>query len=85
MRSGGGVVVALSSFFSGKYLSSNQNAEPHREVKRERRGIDGYVGKTPLVYLKTLSAQTGCHIYGKCEYMNPTGSVKGMYDHCCCS
>lgn len=39
------------------------------------------VGNTPLIYLKTLSEATGCTIYGKAEYMNPTGSVKDRYVH----
>jgi cysteine synthase A len=34
------------------------------------------VGKTPLVRLKGPSERTGCDIYGKCEFMNPAGSVK---------
>jgi len=34
------------------------------------------VGNTPLIYLKTLSDQTGCHILGKAEFQNPGGSVK---------
>ena len=34
------------------------------------------VGNTPLVRLATLSAATGVDIYGKCEFMNPGGSVK---------
>lgn len=42
----------------------------------DRRGIEGAVGNTPLVYLKSLSAETKCHIYGKAEYLNPSGSVK---------
>jgi cysteine synthase A len=29
-----------------------------------------------MVYIKSLSDATGCHIYGKCEFMNPSGSVK---------
>lgn len=36
----------------------------------------GAVGHTPLIELKSLSAATGCKIYGKAEYLNPTGSVK---------
>lgn len=38
--------------------------------------ITQLVGKTPLVRLKTPSALTGATILGKCEFMNPTGSVK---------
>lgn len=34
------------------------------------------VGHTPLVKLESLSKLTGCHIYAKCEFMNPSGSVK---------
>ena len=39
-------------------------------------GIDGYVGKTPLIRLRRLSELTGCEILGKAEFMNPAGSVK---------
>ncbi len=34
------------------------------------------IGKTPLIYLKSLSELTGAEIYGKAEFMNPGGSVK---------
>ena len=34
------------------------------------------VGNTPLVKLQAVSAETGCDIYGKAEFMNPGGSVK---------
>ena len=34
------------------------------------------VGGTPLVRLRLASEQTGCEIWGKCEFMNPGGSVK---------
>ena len=34
------------------------------------------IGKTPLIKLKTLSAQTGCKVLGKAEFQNPGGSVK---------
>ena len=34
------------------------------------------VGNTPLVRLAGPSAATGCDIYGKCEFMNPGGSIK---------
>ena len=39
-------------------------------------GIPELVGNTPLVRLKGPSEATGCDIYGKCEFMNPGGSVK---------
>ncbi len=34
------------------------------------------IGNTPLVKLKRASEQTGCTIYGKCEFLNPGQSVK---------
>jgi cysteine synthase A len=34
------------------------------------------IGHTPLIRLRRASEQTGCHIYGKAEFMNPGGSVK---------
>ena len=34
------------------------------------------IGNTPLVKLRKASELTGCHIYGKAEYLNPGGSVK---------
>ncbi len=34
------------------------------------------IGNTPLIRLRKASELTGCEIYGKCEFMNPGGSVK---------
>jgi len=34
------------------------------------------IGNTPLVRLRGPSEATGCDILGKCEFMNPGGSVK---------
>jgi cysteine synthase A len=39
-------------------------------------GFVGAVGNTPLIRLRRLSAETGCEILGKAEFMNPGGSVK---------
>lgn len=38
--------------------------------------ITELIGNTPLVRLNTLSDQYGSTILGKCEFMNPTSSVK---------
>ena len=38
--------------------------------------IEDLIGNTPLVKLNALSAETGATILGKCEFMNPTSSVK---------
>lgn len=41
-----------------------------------RAGFIDLVGNTPLVRLKRVSDATGCEILGKCEFLNPGGSVK---------
>jgi len=38
--------------------------------------IEDLIGNTPLVKLNSLSEITGATILGKCEFMNPTSSVK---------
>jgi len=38
--------------------------------------IDALIGNTPLVKINSLSSETGTTILGKCEFMNPTSSVK---------
>ena len=40
---------------------------------------DGFVesiGRTPLIRLRRVSEETGCEIYGKAEFLNPSQSVK---------
>jgi cysteine synthase len=41
-----------------------------------RHGFAGTIGGTPLIRLAKLSAETGCEILGKAEFLNPGGSVK---------
>lgn len=38
--------------------------------------ITELIGNTPLVKINSLSKETGATILGKCEFMNPTSSVK---------
>ncbi len=38
--------------------------------------VAALIGNTPLVRLRGPSDRTGCTILGKCEFMNPGGSVK---------
>jgi cysteine synthase A len=38
--------------------------------------IEDLIGNTPLVKLNSVSEKTGATILGKCEFMNPTSSVK---------
>ena len=34
------------------------------------------IGNTPIIYLNGISKQSGCTVLGKCEFLNPSGSVK---------
>lgn len=40
------------------------------------KNVTELIGNTPLIQLNKASEQTGCTILGKCEFMNPTSSVK---------
>jgi len=41
-----------------------------------RNGFLDSIGRTPLIRLTRASAETGCDILGKAEFLNPGGSVK---------
>ncbi|KAK9365090.1 tryptophan synthase beta subunit-like PLP-dependent enzyme [Lipomyces kononenkoae] len=41
-----------------------------------RIGVEGLIGCTPLMKIKSLSEATGCEILAKVEMMNPGGSAK---------
>jgi cysteine synthase len=34
------------------------------------------IGKTPIVKLNRIGSELACELYGKCEFLNPGGSVK---------
>jgi cysteine synthase A len=51
-------------------MNDNVNAMPPREDLLDA------IGNTPLLRLRGPSDATGCEILGKCEFMNPGGSVK---------
>ncbi|KAI0603478.1 cysteine synthase (O-acetylserine (thiol)-lyase-like protein) [Biscogniauxia sp. FL1348] len=46
------------------------------EAQGVAKGLTGAIGNTPLIRLNKLSAETGCEILGKAEFMNPGGSIK---------
>ncbi len=45
-------------------------------VNEAKSGVLGAIGNTPLLRLKHASAETGCEILGKAEFLNPGMSVK---------
>ena len=46
------------------------------KLQRINKNFNECIGKTPLIKLKIASQMSGCNIYGKCEFLNPGGSVK---------
>src|ERR1700730_18289274 len=64
---------------SEKWLNNSRRDSDY--MTATYRGIDGYVGNTPLIRLRRLSELTGCEILGKAEFMNPAGSVKDRAAH----
>ncbi|GAA5872804.1 hypothetical protein JCM16303_006838 [Sporobolomyces ruberrimus] len=48
------------------------------EIRGEQviEGVEGLIGNTPLIRINSLSDALGVEILGKCEYLNPFGSVK---------
>jgi len=41
-----------------------------------RHGVLETIGSTPLVELRSLSAETECQVFAKLEFLNPMGSIK---------
>ncbi len=46
---------------------------PQMEIPQS---VPDIVGDTPLIRLRRVSEMTGCEILGKCEFLNPGGSIK---------
>jgi hypothetical protein len=43
---------------------------------KDAHGLLEAIGNTPLIRINSLSDATDCEILGKCEFLNPGGSVK---------
>ena len=58
-------------------IATSATAAPQGEDDDKTKvGLIGAVGNTPLIYIRSISEATGCNVYGKAEFMNPTHSVK---------
>ncbi|KAB2615402.1 cysteine synthase 2 [Pyrus ussuriensis x Pyrus communis] len=83
VRSTGAIVAAvsvsmalLSLFLYKSKLSSKKTKLTLPSKKNHTNGLVGAIGNTPLIRINSLSDATGCEILGKCEFLNPGGSVK---------
>ncbi|BFZ63588.1 Cysteine synthase 2 [Saitoella coloradoensis] len=78
-----GVLLTLSASKLLRLLnfqpSENTGIESHGKIAPEkdiRVGVEGLIGNTPLVKIKSLSEATGCEILAKAEFLNPGNSPK---------
>ena len=65
-----GILICASSCLP-KFTHKKAQSDGVNSKKSD--GLISAVGNTPLIYLKSISEATGCNIYGKAEFMNPTG------------
>ncbi|KAJ8656520.1 hypothetical protein O0I10_007843 [Lichtheimia ornata] len=64
----GSLLTVIATF----YLYKEKEASARSVVD----GVDGLIGNTPLMRIRSLSEATGCTILGKAEFLNPGGSSK---------
>lgn len=64
------VSTAILCYYEFKKRSKNESKSEILE------GIDGLIGNTPMVKIRSLSEKTGCNILAKLELNNPAGSAK---------
>ncbi|CAK8538925.1 unnamed protein product [Lathyrus sativus] len=65
--------LAVAYFFCDRRCNSSKN---NKKKNKSKNGILAAIGNTPLIRINSLSDATGCEILGKCEFLNPGGSVK---------
>ncbi|KAI9102275.1 hypothetical protein K1719_023477 [Acacia pycnantha] len=71
------VSVAFSFYICDRRSkSSSLKTRSTSSKKKSRMGLVDAIGNTPLIRINSLSDATGCEIFGKCEFLNPGGSVK---------
>ncbi|XP_050246520.1 cysteine synthase 2-like isoform X3 [Quercus robur] len=80
VRTTGAIVAAAAiSMAVLSYLFSSKKPNLvllKKKKKKPRNGLIDAIGNTPLIRINSLSDATGCEILGKCEFLNPGGSVK---------
>ncbi|CDH53002.1 cysteine synthase 2 [Lichtheimia corymbifera JMRC:FSU:9682] len=64
----GSLLTVIATFYLYKKKETNSTSIVD--------GVDGLIGNTPLMRIRSLSEATGCTILGKAEFLNPGGSSK---------
>lgn len=69
--------VAFYSYFPRlSHRAYCDSSDVHDNGKDDPQSFMNSIGNTPLIYLPSLSKETGCKIYAKAEMCNPSGSIK---------
>lgn len=78
-----GVLIGKSFLNGSNNTSSSRSAEGDElttaalsSVPPVRTGVEGLIGNTPMIKIKSLSEATGCTVLAKMEMQNPGGSAK---------
>ncbi|KAI4307876.1 hypothetical protein L6164_031006 [Bauhinia variegata] len=70
------LVSVVLIFLVSEYRSKSKIPSKKIRLKKSKKGLIDAIGNTPLIRINSLSDATGCEILGKCEFLNPGGSVK---------
>ncbi|CCH44498.1 Tryptophan synthase beta chain [Wickerhamomyces ciferrii] len=68
--------TALGLLWSLNQLYKSYNNSKLTKLSPPTVGVEGLIGNTPMILIKSLSKETGCNVYAKLEYLNPGGSAK---------
>ncbi|ESR65820.1 hypothetical protein CICLE_v10008354mg [Citrus x clementina] len=75
-----GIAIAVFTYCTLYKPNKNRNFRSiffnKKKKLKPRKGLVDAIGNTPLIRINSLSEATGCEILGKCEFLNPGGSVK---------
>ncbi|KAK2640172.1 hypothetical protein Ddye_027967 [Dipteronia dyeriana] len=69
-------LVSYCFYCKKSYTKTTYSKKKTSKPKPSKKGLVDAIGNTPLIRINSLSDATGCEILGKCEFLNPGGSVK---------
>ncbi|OIW02913.1 hypothetical protein TanjilG_15270 [Lupinus angustifolius] len=75
-RTTSAVAAIFTSLLFGYFICNYYSKKKFVNKKKNNNGLVDAIGNTPLIRINSLSDATGCQILGKCEFLNPGGSVK---------
>ncbi|KAG1084534.1 hypothetical protein G6F42_021745 [Rhizopus arrhizus] len=80
LLTGSALTVLATGLFSYLRHDDAEQAEEEEQVPDMQpdivEGVDGLIGNTPLMKIRSLSEATGCLVLGKAEFLTPGGSSK---------